>query len=76
MQLEVERRTVRVETFIPFNPLQQTALQSQLSGRYGPGLQFTFQQNPALIGGLRVQIGSDVYDGSLGGKLNELQESF
>ncbi|MBI1841861.1 MAG: F0F1 ATP synthase subunit delta, partial [Verrucomicrobia bacterium] len=44
--------------------------------RHGPGLQLSFEQNPALIGGLRIQVGSDVYDGSVAARLHELSESF
>jgi F-type H+-transporting ATPase subunit delta len=36
----------------------------------------SFGQNPALIGGLRVKVGSDVYDGSVRAKLERLAESF
>jgi len=52
------------------------ARQVNLELRYGKGLQFSFSQNPALIGGTRVQVGSDVYDGSVRARLNELDESF
>jgi len=43
---------------------------------YGAGLNVTFAQNPALIGGMRVKVGSDVYDGSVSGRLAALQEGF
>ena len=33
-------------------------------------------QNPALLGGLRIKVGSDVYDGSVQGRLENLVESF
>jgi F-type H+-transporting ATPase subunit delta len=35
-----------------------------------------FGENPALIGGLRIQVGSDLYDGSLKTKLERLVTSF
>ena len=35
-----------------------------------------FAQNPALIGGMRIKVGSDVYDGSVQARLAALQESF
>jgi F0F1-type ATP synthase delta subunit len=38
-------------------------------------LNITFSQNAALIGGLRVKVGSDVYDGSVQARLNGLAES-
>jgi F-type H+-transporting ATPase subunit delta len=49
-------------------------VKSTLSKRYGSGLNYTFKQNPALIGGMRIQIGSDVYDGSIQSRLAQLKE--
>jgi F-type H+-transporting ATPase subunit delta len=43
--------------------------------QYGPGLAFTFTQKPALIGGVRIQVGGDVYDGTVQGRLAALQQS-
>ena len=52
-----------------------TPLQTDgLVKRYGAGLNFTFRQNPALIGGMRIQVGSDVYDGSIQSRLAQLEE--
>ena len=39
---------------------------------YGPGLETSFDQNPALIGGMRIRVGSDVYDSSVRAKLAAL----
>jgi F-type H+-transporting ATPase subunit delta len=33
----------------------------------------TFSVNPSLIGGLRVPVGSDVFDGSVKARLAELE---
>ena len=43
---------------------------------YGDGLDLTFAQNPSLIGGLRIQVGSDLYDGSVKMRLEKLEQSF
>ena len=40
------------------------------------GLNISFAQNPALLGGLRIKVGSDVYDGSVQARLEDLEESF
>ena len=40
------------------------------------GLIFSFAQNASLLGGLRVQVGSDVYDGSVKARLAALEEGF
>jgi F-type H+-transporting ATPase subunit delta len=36
----------------------------------------SYVQNPALIGGLRIQAGSDLYDGSVRARLNALAQQF
>jgi F-type H+-transporting ATPase subunit delta len=61
---------------VPLTGAQQNALTANLARRYGPGLNFLFSHNPALLGGLRVKVGSDVYDDSVQERLNALRESF
>jgi F-type H+-transporting ATPase subunit delta len=76
VKLDLDRRTARVESATALSPEQQTMMQANLGRRYGPGLNVSFSQNPALIGGLRVQVASDVYDGSVRARLEALRESF
>jgi len=52
------------------------SVKAHLAQRYGAGLDVGFAVNPALIGGLRVKVGSDVFDGSVMGRLASLEESF
>jgi F-type H+-transporting ATPase subunit delta len=49
---------------------------SRIKKIYGDSVDIAFGQNPALIGGLRIKVGSDVYDGSVRAKLERLAESF
>jgi F-type H+-transporting ATPase subunit delta len=76
VKLESDRRTAKVESAVALSAQEQSAIQQNLGRRYGQGLNFVFAQNPALIGGLRIKVGSDVYDGSVQGRLNALKESF
>ncbi len=76
IRLDIARRSARVETAAPLSPDLQARVQSDLSQAYGPGLNISFLQNPSLIGGMRIRVGSDVYDGSVQARLNALQESF
>ena len=76
VKLDLDRRAGRVESAVPLTPAQQDAVKANLARRYGPGLNLSFSHNPALLGGLRVKVGSDVYDGSIQARLNALQESF
>jgi len=76
LQIEVQRRTALVESAAALTPDLQSAIQANLTRIYGAGLTFDFAPNPALIGGIRVRVGSDVYDGSVRGRLDALRESF
>ena len=35
-----------------------------------------FSVNPALLGGVKVKAGSDIYDGSVAGRLAALNDTF
>ena len=72
-RLEVARRTATVESAVPLPTLVQVEIQDDLIRRYGPNLNFHFTQNPTLIGGARIQVGGDVYDGSVQGRLDQLR---
>jgi F-type H+-transporting ATPase subunit delta len=76
VKLEVERRTAKVESAVALSPEMQSEVANKLAGIYGQGLNISFAQNPALLGGLRIKVGSDVYDGSVQARLENLVESF
>ncbi len=74
VKLDIDRRNARIESFVALDETQQNNVKATLTKRYGAGLSFTFAQNPALIGGMRIRIGSDVYDGSIQTRLAQLEE--
>jgi F-type H+-transporting ATPase subunit delta len=76
VKLDLDRRTASVQSAMPLAEPQQASIQANLARRYGAGLVFAFTQNRSLIGGLRVQVGSDVYDGSVQARLADLEASF
>ncbi|MCS1409653.1 MAG: ATP synthase subunit delta [Verrucomicrobia subdivision 3 bacterium] len=76
VKLEVQRRTAVVESSVVLTPDLQAQVKEKLEGMYGSGLTIGFTENAALIGGIRVQVGSDVYDGSVRSRLNGLAASF
>ncbi len=74
VKLDIDRRSARIESVVPLDDAQQQNVKGILSKRYGAGLNFSFAQNPALIGGMRIKVGSDVFDGSIQSRLAQLEE--
>lgn len=75
VKLEEARRTATIESATPLSPDYQSKVQADLTKVYGDGLIFNYKQNAALLGGLRIKVGGDVYDGSVEGRLAALVES-
>ena len=76
VKLDLEQRAARVESATPLSADLQAQVADQLKNIYGAGLDLVFVQTPALIGGLRIQVGSDLYDGSVKTRLEKLEQSF
>ena len=76
LKLDFDRRSARIESAVPLSQELSAKTKAALEKSYGPGLNISFGVNPALIGGVRIKVGSDVYDGSVQARLAALQESF
>lgn len=76
VQIHLDSRRVRVENAVETSPQLMEGIRVALEKKYGPGLDITYWINPALIGGLKIRVGSDVYDGSVHARLEELKSAF
>ena len=76
VELDRQQHTARVESATPLPADLQADVTGRIQKTYGAGLDISFSQNPALIGGLRIQVGSDLYDGSVKTRLEKLEHSF
>ncbi|WP_395718717.1 ATP synthase F1 subunit delta [Prosthecobacter sp.] len=72
---EVNRQRAQVESASALAPATRTELQASLSKKYGRELTLDFSVNPELLGGIRVKVGSDVWDGSVKARLESLAAS-
>jgi F-type H+-transporting ATPase subunit delta len=75
LKLERLRHTAEVASAASLPTALQASVLSNLERLYGPGISTSFVLDPALIGGMRIQVGSDVYDGSVRAGLDVLQKS-
>ncbi len=76
VKLDLARHRATIESAMPVPPELLAAVEADLARRYGPGLTTAVAERPALIGGMRIQVGSDVYDGSVRAGLAALAKSF
>lgn len=76
VKLDLEQRAARVESATALTPDLQNEVTGEIKKKYGDGVSISFAQNPVLVGGLRIQVGSDLYDGSVKTRLEKLEESF
>ena len=71
VRLDRDRHTALVESAAPLGSALQEALRQDVARAYGD-VDTAFSENPALIGGIRIKVGSDIYDGSVRARLNAL----
>lgn len=64
-----------VETARPLTTDDQTALREQMARLTGKRIVLDVRENPDLLGGVRVRVGNTLFDGSLLGELESLQQA-
>jgi F-type H+-transporting ATPase subunit delta len=76
VKLERSENAAEVESATSLPADLQARVLSNIERVYGRGISTSFALNPALIGGMRIKVGSDVYDGSVRAGLSALEKSF
>ena len=74
IRLETEKRHALIESATQLNSALANQIVTNLRTRYGDDLTVEFRTNPDLLGGLRIKIGDEVWDGSIKTRLRKLQE--
>jgi F-type H+-transporting ATPase subunit delta len=73
VRLELESHAALVESAEALSALEVATVEKSLTARFGSETTFSYLVNPSLIAGIRVKIGSDVYDASVRERLNRLE---
>jgi len=76
VRLDCAKHTATVESAVPLQADLRSRLRINLEAFYGEGMATEFAEDPDLIGGIRVRVANDVYDGSVKSRLAELARSF
>ena len=74
LRLEVEKRSATIESATELAPDAGAQIVANLKRRYGNDLTAQFVVNPELLGGMRIRVGSDVWDSSVRNRLQRLQQ--
>jgi F-type H+-transporting ATPase subunit delta len=74
IRLEVEKRHARIESAAPLDSETTARILKNLKKKYGDDLTTEFAVSPQHLGGMRMRIGSDVWDGTVRSRLERLKQ--
>ena len=74
LRLELEKRRARIDSASEVDPAVKSEIVASLQNKYGSDLSSEFLVNPELLGGMRIRVGSDVWDGTVRNRLERLQQ--
>jgi F-type H+-transporting ATPase subunit delta len=69
VRLELDRRHAVIESAAPLDETITANIANTLKSKFGSDITTEFRTSPALLGGLRIKLGSDVWDGSVNSRL-------
>jgi len=73
VKTETQKYALLVESAVLLDETQFRVIQSKVEARFPVPLTATHAINSALIGGIRVKVGNDVWDGSVAARLRQLE---
>ena len=76
IKLQQARQTAKIDSAVPLQIDLQTRIRETVERVYGQAMNTEFGEAPELIGGIRIQVSNDVYDGSVKARLAALAARF
>jgi F-type H+-transporting ATPase subunit delta len=73
VRMDRDRHTARVESAVTLPDDLRAGVVTDVARMFGSGIETSFSENAALIGGMRLTVGSDVYDGSVRARLAAIE---
>jgi len=73
VRMDRDRHTARVESAVTLPDDLRAGVVTDVVRMFGSGIETSFSENAALIGGMRLTVGSDVYDGSVRARLAAIE---
>ena len=76
VRLDRTKHSAEVTSAVPLSADTRALLEAGVARLYGPDIVTSFTEDPALLGGVRLTVGSDVYDGTIKAGLAALEARF
>ena len=73
VRLDVTKHRADVASAVPLAQDLRALVEAGIARLYGSGIVTDFAEDPALLGGVRITVGSDVYDGNIRAGLTALE---
>lgn len=73
IRMDRDRHTANVESAVPLSEGLREHVQTGVTRTFGRGVTASFTENAALIAGMRLRVGSEVYDGSVRARLAAIE---
>ena len=75
LRLEADKRHAVIESADKLSDDLKKSVISDLKKKYGDDITTEFSTNDELLGGMRIKVGSDVWDGSVKARLDRLRDA-
>lgn len=76
LRAELKKSHIIIESAEKLDEETKTSVEKDMKAKHGNELTFEYKVNSALLGGIRIQKGDDVWDGSLKSRLDRLENAF
>ncbi|MBT8037712.1 MAG: F0F1 ATP synthase subunit delta [Verrucomicrobiae bacterium] len=76
VRLDEESRQAVIESAVDLDSPSRVRIEQSLNNQYGGGLSFSYSTDPELLGGVKIRVGNDVWDGSVQSRLERLTSAF
>lgn len=76
VRLDEKSRQALIESATDLDTPSRVRIEKNLNEQYGGGLSFSYSIDPELLGGVKIRVGNDVWDGSVQSRLERLANAF
>ncbi|MFC4991877.1 F0F1 ATP synthase subunit delta [Rubritalea tangerina] len=76
LELDLAKKHVTIDSAAEIDAATKESIVSKLTAKYGDDLTFEYRVNSALLGGIRIRKGDDVWDGTVKARLDNIVNAF